>query len=112
MTVKKSPLAEVVRDRRINSILEDIRPGSFLNSGVSSHYQHASKIGEETPELLYFSFVTLTTVGYGDIVPATPAARSLAILEMLAGQLYLASLVARLVGILGRNVTQNDSRLD
>ena len=53
-----------------------------------------------TPELMYYSFTTLTTVGYGDIAPATRVARSLAILEMLAGQLYLAAFVARLVGVM------------
>ena len=49
--------------------------------------------------LLYFSFVTLTTLGYGDIAPITQGARSLAILEAIVGQLYLAVVVARLVGI-------------
>lgn len=47
--------------------------------------------------LLYFSFVTLTTVGYGDITPIHPAARSLAMAESLTGQLFLAILIARLV---------------
>ncbi len=49
--------------------------------------------------LIYFSFVTLTTLGYGDIVPMTPLARSLATVEALTGQLYLTVLVARLVGL-------------
>ncbi|MGE5201518.1 MAG: ion channel [Acidobacteriota bacterium] len=47
--------------------------------------------------LLYFSFTTLTTVGYGDIVPVHPFARSLANLEAIVGQLYPATLLARLV---------------
>ena len=47
----------------------------------------------------YFSFVTLTTVGYGDILPVHPVARSLAMLEALTGPLYLAILVARLVSL-------------
>ena len=47
--------------------------------------------------LIYFSFVTLTTVGYGDIVPVHPIARSLCNLESIAGQLYPATLLARLV---------------
>ena len=50
------------------------------------------------PKVLYFSFTTLTTVGYGDLVPESPMARMLASLEGLAGQLYLAILIARLVG--------------
>jgi voltage-gated potassium channel Kch len=47
----------------------------------------------------YFSFVTMTTVGYGDISPASPLARSLAISESLTGQLYLAVMLARLVAL-------------
>ncbi|HEX9167289.1 MAG TPA: potassium channel family protein [Gemmatimonadales bacterium] len=48
---------------------------------------------------VYFSFVTLATLGYGDIVPATEATRGLAILEAVGGQLYLAVLVASLIGM-------------
>jgi hypothetical protein len=47
----------------------------------------------------YFSFVTLTTVGYGDVLPVHPAARSLAILEAVTGPLYLAILISRLVSL-------------
>jgi len=49
--------------------------------------------------LIYFSFVTLTTVGYGDAYPAHPFARSLAVSEALIGQLYLTILIASLVGM-------------
>ena len=54
---------------------------------------------------MYFSFVTLTTVGYGDIVPVHRVARSLATAEALTGQLYIAVLLARLVSleVSGRN---------
>ena len=48
---------------------------------------------------VYFSFVTLTTVGYGDIMPVATGARSLAILEALSGQLYPAVIIARLVSL-------------
>jgi hypothetical protein len=47
--------------------------------------------------LIYFSFVTLTSVGYGDIVPLHPFARGLANVEAIIGQLYPATLLARLV---------------
>lgn len=50
-------------------------------------------------DYLYFSFVTLTSVGYGDLAPISPAARSLAMFEGIVGQLYVAILIARLVGI-------------
>lgn len=49
-------------------------------------------------QAVYFSFVTLSTLGYGDIVPVSPVARGLAVGEAIFGQLYLAVLVARLVG--------------
>jgi voltage-gated potassium channel Kch len=48
--------------------------------------------------LSYFSFITLATVGYGDVTPATPLTRTLAWLEAITGQFYLAVLVAGLVG--------------
>ncbi len=48
-------------------------------------------------KLIYFSFVTLTTTGYGDIVPLHPYTRSLANIEAIVGQLYPATLLARLV---------------
>lgn len=48
-------------------------------------------------DALYFSYVTLTTVGFGDITPVSPAARMLAALEALSGTIYMAVLVARLV---------------
>jgi len=50
---------------------------------------------------IYFSFVTLATLGYGDIVPKSDVARGLAIVEAVAGQLYLAAMVARLVSLYG-----------
>lgn len=50
-----------------------------------------------SPTWIYYSFVTLTTMGYGDITPVHPVARSLAISEAFTGQLYLAITLARLV---------------
>ncbi len=52
--------------------------------------------------LLYFSYVTLATLGYGDIVPVGQMARSFAMIEALVGQIFLVTLVAALVGNLGR----------
>lgn len=53
-------------------------------------------------DAVYFSFVTLATLGYGDITPAGSATRSLAVLEAVFGQLYLAVLIARLVSLYAR----------
>jgi Ion channel len=50
----------------------------------------------------YFSFVTLATLGYGDIVPRRELAQSLAIVEAVGGQMYLAVLIARLVSLYSR----------
>jgi len=47
----------------------------------------------------YFSFITLTTVGYGDITPVHPIVRTLAVAEALTGQLFLAVMIARLVAM-------------
>ena len=71
------------------NIIEVLFPGSFLEGG--SHLTHRRS------GLLYFSLATLTTVGYGDIVPAAGVARTLAALEAGAGVLYVAITVALLV---------------
>lgn len=52
----------------------------------------------QTSDFLYFSFATLTTVGYGDLIAATNLGRSLAITEALIGQIYLVTVVALIVG--------------
>jgi len=53
-----------------------------------------------SPAILgYFSFVTITTLGYGDISPVSPQARNLAVFEAFVGQMYVAVLIARLVAI-------------
>lgn len=56
----------------------------------------------DSADFLYFSFVTLTTTGYGDITPATNLGRSLAITEALVGQIYLVTVVALIVTNIGR----------
>jgi len=67
-------------------------PGSFEGMADDS--------GAATMDnLLYYSFVTLASLGYGDITPVAPLARTLAYLEVIFGQLYIAILVAGLVGL-------------
>lgn len=55
-----------------------------------------------TADYTYFSFITLATVGYGDLVPVTQLGRALAVLEGLSGQIYLVTVVALVVGNLGQ----------
>jgi len=74
----------------IFTILELAHPGSFK----IQQSMHA-----ESFSFTYYSYVTLTTLGYGDITPITPQARSFSLLEAITGQIYLATLVARLVSI-------------
>ncbi|MEI8381646.1 MAG: potassium channel family protein [Planctomycetota bacterium] len=75
-----------------------VDPSAISINGQPLGVERVTNIGEHMAELFYFSFITLTTVGYGDIVPACPVTRTLALIEILTGQLYLAAFVARLVG--------------
>lgn len=68
----------------------------YLFAGASSFNNTK---GSELKEFLYFSFTSLTTMGYGDITPVHPLARSMANFEALIGQLYPAILIARLVSM-------------
>lgn len=60
----------------------------------------------------YFSFTTLTTLGYGDFTAADPGGRAVAVLEALSGQIFLATLVARLVAGFRGSSGQQDDRED
>ncbi|MBC8176600.1 MAG: two pore domain potassium channel family protein [Desulfobacteraceae bacterium] len=74
----------------IFSLLETFHPGSF---------KLGSQVVPNIDSFIYFSFVTLATLGYGDIVPLTEKAQSLAIIETVMGQMYLAVNIAALVAI-------------
>ena len=74
----------------VYAVVDVFAPGAFAGR---------SETGEDTTDWVYFSFVTLTTVGYGDIVPVSRIVRSLCILEALVGQLYPAVIIARLVSL-------------
>ncbi len=81
-------------------IAEHIEPGSFvLPNDVLSDFSVNENQGDALVRKIYFSFVTLLTLGYGDLAPIHSIARLLAILEALIGQIFLVVLVARLVGI-------------
>ena len=72
------------------SMLEILEPGSF---------RIPAELGADLNSFVYYSFVTLTTLGYGDITPISAEARSFSLLEATVGQIYLAVLIAGLVGV-------------
>jgi hypothetical protein len=82
------------------TVLELFHPGSF-----SLPPPQQVSAGEDLPpkfqfsRFVYFSFVTLTSTGFGDITPLTDPARSFAMLEAIIGQFYIAVLISRLVGL-------------
>jgi hypothetical protein len=82
------------------SLLEFLDPGTFLAGGeVIAQGDPRAFHGAGLGQAIYFSFTTLTTLGYGDLTGATPVAKSLSVLEAIIGQIYLVVLVARLVGL-------------
>jgi Ion channel len=73
------------------AIVDRASPGSFAIRGSIAPLQLS--------DLLYFSFSTLTSTGFGDIVPMSRLAKTASIIEVIIGQLFLAILIARLVGV-------------
>ena len=93
------------------SLIEILEPGSFHFALAKAGEDGALRFeGERAFLALYYSLVTLTTLGYGDIVPMSPLARTSAATEALTGQLYLAVLVARLVGLHIAHATANTNK--
>ena len=75
-------------------VLESLAPGTIFHTNTNAELT--------STDLLYFSFTTLTTLGYGDVTPISPVARIWANLEAVMGTLYIAVLVARLVSLYRR----------
>ncbi len=69
----------------------------LVTEGALSSIPHPP--AEQLADYLYYSFITLTTTGFGDVVPATLGARVVAGMEAVTGQLYLTVLIARLIGL-------------
>jgi hypothetical protein len=78
----------------VYDIIDQLAPNSLQETGV-----FAGDLDLKVVQFLYFSFVTLTTLGYGDIVPLTPDVAVVAYLEVMIGQFYLVVMVARLVSL-------------
>jgi hypothetical protein len=76
----------------INMFIARLAPGSFEGIDLSD-------IRSRGLDLIYYSFVTMTTLGYGDITPQRPLAKAIAYLAAVAGQFYIAILVGGMVGI-------------
>ncbi|MBW1685214.1 MAG: two pore domain potassium channel family protein [Deltaproteobacteria bacterium] len=81
-------------------LIETLHPGSFQ---VNVDTGGAAGIGWRT--LIFFSFMTLTTIGLGDVTPVTTQAQSLVSIEGVMGVLYVAVLVAKVVGIYARRTS-------
>jgi hypothetical protein len=77
--------------------LESMSPTSFQDRGVLGNPAQPYEL--QYAALTYFSLMTLTTVGYGDVVPASREARGLVVIEAVLGQFYIAVLVAELIGM-------------
>ena len=85
-----------------HAVVEIIQPGSI--SGLES----LSMGDDSIMPYVYYSFVTMTTLGYGDMSPVTGPAASLAYIQAVFGQLYIAILVARLMGLYIAHETNQD----
>ena len=83
-------------------LVEQLHPGSFRSLVAADGRVFG-------PDFTFLSFITLTSVGYGDIVPVSGHAKSLAILEAITGQMYLAVFIARLVGLHGQAVPRTSA---
>ena len=84
----------------------------FINMAIpdSFHGLTSTDIGAQLTELIYYSFVTMTTLGYGDLTPVRPLARTFAYLQAIVGQFYVAVLVAWLVGMYLSGKDQNGQK--
>jgi hypothetical protein len=78
-------------------LLNEIMPGTVIPS--VGEIMTVQERAELFPEFTYFSIITLTSVGYGDLAPISTQARALAMVEGMFGQLYVAILIAKLVGV-------------
>ena len=75
----------------LHGVTQYFHPGAYAFGGTAQAFG--------MPELIYFSFTTLATVGYGDITPALIQSRYLTVLEMIVGVMFVAILIARLTGV-------------
>ena len=92
--------------------IEIVEHGSYTIGGrpLIEHFDETYG-GQAFPTIVYFSVTTLSTLGYGDIVPAGQGARMLTSVQALIGQLYLAIFIGRLVGLqVGERAAMRDEQ--
>jgi hypothetical protein len=77
----------------IYTMIEALQPGSFMYSALGPGH------AVEWTEFLYYSYATLTTLGYGDIVPVSLPAKHFAATQAIVGVMYLAIIISRLIGL-------------
>ncbi len=79
-------------------IIYRINPGAFVATNLDPKYV--------STHFLYYSYITLTTLGYGDIAPVSPSARILSAMEAVTGVLYTGILIARLISLFGMDLKE------
>ncbi len=105
-------LSRIAQHRTVTmqTVMGAISAYALIGFAMAALYFAVASFGEQTPfsgigsdgDYVYFSFITLTTVGFGDITPVTILAKRLVVLEAFVGQVFLITLVARLVSLWGR----------
>ena len=90
----------------IYGFLEYVTPGAVFKGSDGLIHTKLS-----TNELMYYSYTTLATIGYGDITSVTPVGRILSVIEAIFGQLYIAFLVARLISIYTTNALRKKAEM-
>ncbi len=103
-------LIQIARSKKVNTglIFEAINGylligivATILNTTVIMFYPEAisiSDLNNKASNIIYYSYITLTTIGFGDICPKSPMARNIAVFIGLSGQLYLTIIIAFIVG--------------
>jgi hypothetical protein len=89
------------------AVIELYHPGSFSTALFQRPAGDVAPLMASLHSFIYYSFVCLTTTGFGDISPVSEGARTLSVMESVFGQLYMAILIARLVGLeVAQSMTQ------
>lgn len=83
----------------VYGVMEALAPGAFVDNGTGGPVFWQ--------QFVYYSLTTLTTTGYGDILPVSPWARAVANVEMVVGVLYIAILMGRLVGVYSQDAPRS-----